>query len=104
MGPVLFIILLKRAFSSLGNALRSVRSNSEGVNETELLLWGMGVMLVVHIVNWFGISYWDQTYVIWFMQLAAVSSLSEACIMSSEVQLQETVSEPEDFVEAGNFR
>lgn len=103
MGPVLFIILLKRAFSGLGNALRSVRSNSEGVSETELLLWGMGVMMVVHIVNWFGISYWDQTYVIWFMQLAAVSSLSEACIVSSEVQLQETVSETEDFIEAGNI-
>jgi hypothetical protein len=99
MGLVLFIVLLKRAFSSLGKALQSVRFNSEGTSETELLLWGMGVMLVVHIVNWFGISYWDQTYVIWFMQLAAVAGLSEACMRSPEVQAEETDLHQEDVVE-----
>jgi hypothetical protein len=104
-GLILFIVLLKRAFSSLGTALRSVRFNSEGVSETEFLLWSLGVMMVVHIVNWFGITYWDQTYVIWFIQLAAVAGLSEACIKSSEVQTQAAASEhenlagPETFIE-----
>ena len=56
-------------------------------------------MLVVHIVNWFGITYWDQSYVIWFMQLAAVTGLSEACLKSPEVQLEETGLHQEDVVE-----
>lgn len=72
----LFIFLLKRAYSQLGKALAVVRSNSPQASENEFLLWGLGVMLMVHIVNWFGITYFDQMYVVWFMQLAAISSLS----------------------------
>jgi hypothetical protein len=33
-------------------------------------------MLAVHIVNWFDIIYFDQMYVIWFMQLATISSIA----------------------------
>ncbi len=32
----------------------------------------------MHIVNWFGVCYFDQIYLVWFMQIAAVSSLSHA--------------------------
>ena len=39
-------------------------------------LWGLGVMLSVHIVNWINVSYFDQFRVIWFLQLAIISSLS----------------------------
>jgi len=73
----LFILLLQRTFSNLGHALQVVRSSSAEPGETEFLLWGMGVMLCVHIFNWFGITYFDQTYVIWFLQLAAVAGLWE---------------------------
>jgi hypothetical protein len=73
----LFILLLTRAFSGLGEALASVRSNCRKPSETEFLLWGFGVMLLVHIVNWFGITYFDQIHVVWFMQLATISGLSE---------------------------
>jgi hypothetical protein len=34
-------------------------------------------MLAVHISNWVGITYFDQFYAIWFMQLAAIVSLTE---------------------------
>ena len=33
-------------------------------------------MLVVHIVSWFGITYFDQMYLSWAMQLATVVSLA----------------------------
>jgi hypothetical protein len=93
---VIFILLLTRAFSGLGRALAMVRSNSQQTTDAEFLLWGLGVMLVVHIINWFGIAYFDQMYVIWFMQLAAVSGLSyhfaeaEASVQS-EVTIDETM-------------
>ena len=93
----LFIFLLKRTFSGLGSALWNVRSGPDEAAGTEPLLWGLGVMLAVHIVNWLGISYWDQTYAIWFMQLAAIAGLSEACMRSPEVQMEETAAEREDF-------
>lgn len=77
---ILFIYLLKCAFSNLGSALAVVRSHSPQPGETEFLLFGLGVMLVVHIINWFGITYFDQMYMVWFMELAAVSSLSASCL------------------------
>ena len=74
---ILFIYVLIRAFSYLGKAMVAVRAGSSGNNEAEWMLWALGVILAQHIVNWFGITYFDQISVVWFMQLAAVSNLSE---------------------------
>ena len=76
----LLILVLVRGYSGLGKALAAVRSDSQPTAGTEFLLWGLGAMLTVHIANWFGITYFDQFYVIWFMQLAAISSLSASCV------------------------
>ncbi|MGC9941901.1 MAG: hypothetical protein ABSE48_08695 [Verrucomicrobiota bacterium] len=76
----LFIVLLTRAFSSLGKALAAVRSGPSQSEGAEFLLWGLGVMLLVHIIDWFGIIYFDQMYVTWFMQLAAISGISAGCL------------------------
>jgi hypothetical protein len=83
---VLFIVLLTRAFSVLGRALSQVRAGSRKSEELEFLMWGVGVMLVVHVVNWFGITYFDQTNVLWFMQLAALVSLSEECLKAPPIE------------------
>jgi hypothetical protein len=72
----LLCLVLKRSFSSLGKALEGARSGSQVGGGNEFLLWGLGVMLAVHVANWFGITYFDQTYMIWFMQLATISNLS----------------------------
>ena len=77
---ILFILLLTRAFRLLGRALAGVRSNLHSPSQNEFMLWGLGVMLTAHIVNWLGISYFDQIYVVWFMQLAAISTVSESCV------------------------
>jgi hypothetical protein len=61
----------------LGKALQAVRAASSQTEEAEFLLWGLGCMLAAHIVNQFGITYFDQTYVLWFAQLAAISTLSD---------------------------
>ena len=34
----------------------------------------------VHVFNWFGITYWDQTNVMWFLHLAILSSLTSYVI------------------------
>jgi hypothetical protein len=90
---VLFVLLLTRAFSNLGRALAAVRSSSQKAGGNEFLLWGLGIVLVVHIINWFGITYFDQMYLVWFMQLAAISTLSDAWIKETVPQAQE-VAEP----------
>lgn len=73
---LLVILLLARSFQSLGRAIRVVRPTFQGTVETEPILWGLGVMLSMHIFNWFGVSYFDQFYVVWFMQFAVISNLS----------------------------
>ena len=75
----LFILLLVRAFRGLGQALAAARSNSPMPSEAEFLLWGLGAMLSGHISNWIAITYFDQTNVVWFMQIAAISSISQMC-------------------------
>ena len=91
---VLFIVLL--GFSGVGKALASLRSHDGESDGTEFLLWGLGVMLAVHIINWFGIAYFDQFYVIWFMQLAVVSSVTESCLQASPaVEMDEAGAWPE---------
>jgi hypothetical protein len=73
----LFIVLLTRAFRALGKALEAVRAAAPQPAEAEFFLWGLGCMLAAHIINWLGITYFDQTYVFWFAQLAAISTLSD---------------------------
>src|SRR5205085_4014602 len=73
----LFIIVLSRAFGLVGRGLARLRVTS-GLGATGFMLWGMGVMLGVHVITWFGISYFDQMYAVWFLQLAALVSISES--------------------------
>ena len=69
--------LLFRAFSRLGRALDTFRGNDCVSRDIEFLLWALGVVLSVHVFNWLGIVYFDQYYAVFFMQLAALSTLSE---------------------------
>lgn len=92
----LFIVLLTRAFSNLGKALAVVRSSPSKSSADEFLLFGLGVMLVVHIIDWFGITYFDQMYMVWFMQLAAISTLSQAYLVQPAVApMEKATLEPE---------
>jgi hypothetical protein len=83
---ILLILLLKCAFSSIGEAFSVERSKSTHPSDDEFLLWGLGVMVVTHIITWLGITYYDQFYVVWFMQLAAVSSVSASCVKAASVE------------------
>lgn len=83
---ILLILLLVRAFSAVGNALDSIDSGFAEPTAMEFLLWGFGAMLAGHIANWLGITYFDQSYVMWFMQLAAVSSVTASCLQNATEQ------------------
>jgi hypothetical protein len=72
-GILLFVFLLTRSFKRVGKSLAIAGSSSEN----QSLPWGFGVMLCVHIFTWLGVTYFDQFYVIWAMQLAAISALPQ---------------------------
>lgn len=78
MGAVLLLVgLLVIAFSQLGRTMSAIRSGPSPGLGVEPLFWGLGVMLLVHVFNWFGITYWDQTSAVWFLHLAAIGSLTD---------------------------
>lgn len=80
----LFVLLLFRSFQGIGKALNVVRSSFSETSKDEYTLWGLGAMLFTHTVNWFGVCYFDQIYVVWFMQLAAIASISQKYLIQSE--------------------
>jgi hypothetical protein len=80
---ILFVYLLVKAFSTLGETLAIIRFYSSKDKGAELVIWGLGVTLSIHVVNWLGVVYFDQMYAVWFMHLAAISSLSESMGKSS---------------------
>lgn len=96
----LLTFLLIRGFQSLGKAMAAVRSGVSEASDREFLLWGLGVMLLVHVVTWFGVIYFDQIYVIWFMQLAAISSVSQ---LAAEVGGRNTVAATPSHHEEASF-
>jgi hypothetical protein len=80
---ILLIVLLVRVYKQIGRVLIAARSSGAVSPGLEALAWGLGVMIVVHISNWFGISYWDQSNVLWFLQLAMVSSVTTCAMVST---------------------
>jgi hypothetical protein len=75
-----FIFLLTQAFKRVGFAMKLVRHGKAPVAGQEQMLWALGVVIALHIVNWLGIAYFDQTYAIWYLQLASLASLSDDAI------------------------
>jgi hypothetical protein len=72
----LWILILKRVFSNLGRAMIVIREGGTSPS-TEYIYWGMGVLILVHIMNWMTIPYFDQTAAFWLMQLAIISNLTD---------------------------
>jgi hypothetical protein len=74
---MLLVVLVVVAFSQLGRVMRVTRSAQSSSIGVEPLYWALGVMLFAHVVNWFGVTYWDQTNVLWLLHLAAIGSLAD---------------------------
>jgi hypothetical protein len=73
----LFITLLVRSFKVVGQSLRVAHARFPTTPEDEYLIWGLGATLLAHVSNFFGVCYFDQVYVVWFMLLAIISGLTK---------------------------
>ena len=71
---LLMIALLTKAFGRLGEAMKQVRLRASSDSADEGTLWGLGVALFVHVVSWLGVGYFDQSYVIWILDISAISA------------------------------
>jgi hypothetical protein len=69
---ILFVAILTYGFKYLGIA----RKSSAGNKPMELYYWGLGAAMFANAVGFFGISYWDQTEVVWYTFLAIIAATS----------------------------
>lgn len=74
LAMALFIALIVSAFKHAGRAMAAERADSAPGDSIEPLQWGLGVALTVHVVNWFGITYWDQSAAFAFLHFAMIGS------------------------------
>jgi hypothetical protein len=68
-----YFLVLRRGFTSIGAAMRASKSFEE-----QTLLWGLGGALMAHVVGSFGLSYWDQTTVLFALLLGLISAATSA--------------------------
>jgi hypothetical protein len=85
---ILFVAILVYGFKYVGGARKAWAPN----RNMELYNWALGAALFANAVGFFGISYWDQTEVVWYTFLAIISAAylavpaeSTATILTPEV-------------------
>lgn len=71
---VAFILIISRGYSALGKARRLAAGN----REREWFIWCLCAALTSHVMGYFGIAYYDQTQVAWFMLLAMICAVAPA--------------------------
>lgn len=97
---VLCIAFLSAAFREIGFTLKTSVEIDGGPSPVTYITWGLASALVMHIANWLGIIYFDQTYVIWYLQLAMIGSLRNQ--MDPISARQELEAQPDDNLSSSN--
>jgi hypothetical protein len=77
---IMFIYVLFLAFRLIGRAMNAVRARGRAFRPDEMMLWALGVMLVSHVFNWFGMVYFDQNVNVFYTLFAAISTLGAAAM------------------------
>jgi hypothetical protein len=69
---VLFVLVISRAFASAGLAQRAW---GDAHPAEQRLAWALGSALLVHVVNYVSVVYFDQNIVVWYLLLAMLATL-----------------------------
>jgi hypothetical protein len=78
----LFVWVISLAFGEVGRTAQLVKRH----RPTELMVWSFGVLLFAHVTAFFGISYFDQVRVIWYISLAMLASVGLLASEAEEVE------------------
>jgi hypothetical protein len=68
---VLFVGIIVIAFSYVGKSMRAARGSSKRM---QFIFWSLGALLFSHVISFWGVSYFDQNVVNWFLALAMVAT------------------------------
>jgi len=85
---LLFVAIIVFCFRSIGLKIKTCRSRL-----IQLRLWAFGAVLFAHVIGFWGISYFDQIILIWYMLLAIISIISDLSISDKGLY-----AEPQNFL------
>ena len=85
---ILFLSTIVYGFKYLGRAIRSAGGNSGNA----WFVWLFGVALFSNVVAFFGISYFDQTFIYWYAMLAMIIAVASATFPASRTDRLESCS------------
>jgi hypothetical protein len=71
LAMLLFIWIIVRCYSCLGWALKTTGKELPSVQG---LFWVLGAALFTHLITFFGVQYFDQNFINWYLLLAMISS------------------------------
>jgi hypothetical protein len=88
---IFFIAIISRCFGRLGKSRRSAAGRKR-----QWFFWLFGIALYANVMAFFGVSYWDQTEVVWFALLAMISVATAPALSAKMVEAPpHTAAEPE---------
>ena len=67
---LIFLLMFATAFKSIGQLIREPATPESW----KFMLWAFGCVLFAHLVNFFGISYWDQMRYILYVHFAIIAA------------------------------
>jgi hypothetical protein len=70
---VLFIAIMVQSYKKVGRTVQ----NLAGDTRAQKCVWALGACLTAHAFGFFGVNYWDQSIVAWYMLLAVIASSSQ---------------------------
>jgi hypothetical protein len=77
---IFFIVLLSRCFGRMGDARKAIEDDPQ----RQWSLWFLGAALFANLMAFFGVNYFDQSRVGWFMLLAMFSTLTAPILAKSK--------------------
>ena len=86
---IIFMAILVKGFSFIGQILRN---RPDLPTESQFLVWALGSSLFVHATTFVSVAYFDQSFVLIYLTLGAISSLYSA---AGNVEIPSNLSEDE---------
>jgi len=83
----LFIYMISLGFGNVGRLWRSVEHSPGDL----MMAWGIGVSFLVHIVNFFGVCYFGQIDMLWYISLA-LCAVRPVCKAKGELKNSSSIS------------
>lgn len=79
---VCFVLVISLSFSRIGKCRKLV----EGDPKQEWFMWFLGITLFTHVVSYFGISYFDNTKIMWCAFLSIVAAATSPILAEAKAK------------------